>query len=262
MGRGAASVADSDRSSSTSTTVPSIPGIDTLTRRSRNQTSGSPLPAFAGTGFAGMTEGGVLHDCRHSRESGNPETRTILRHFAQHFMGKGLYTSCPRRLRSLPFPWTSANLLLRALTHLRPLLHRFHMTSANPSPDRHDRSPRIPEIGAPAHARRTRLPPPVHRPRRAGRGCRGGPDHGLRRVRRDGRFPARRQPRPDHAAAAHAAHRPPAHRPHGGRHHQDRGPVGQGREPEAAVRAAHRRQHRRHPARLRTLPRLRRRRGR
>ena len=26
----------------------------------------------------------------HSRESGNPETRTILRHFAQHFMGKGL----------------------------------------------------------------------------------------------------------------------------------------------------------------------------
>ena len=66
------------------------------TRHSRNQTSGFPLPAFAGTGFAGMTEGGVLHDCRHSLssprkrgESGNPETRIILRHFAQHFMGKG-----------------------------------------------------------------------------------------------------------------------------------------------------------------------------
>ena len=35
-----------------------------------------------------MTEGGVLRDCRHSRGSGNPETRTILRHFAQHFMDK------------------------------------------------------------------------------------------------------------------------------------------------------------------------------
>ena len=29
--------------------------------------------------FAGMTEGGVLHDCRHSRESGNPEVWFRLR---------------------------------------------------------------------------------------------------------------------------------------------------------------------------------------
>ena len=73
MGRGAASVADSDRSSSASTTGPRIPGIDTLYFL-------SAAPAVPAAAMA------------------------------------------------------SANLLLRALTHLRLLLYRFHMTSANPSP--------------------------------------------------------------------------------------------------------------------------------
>ena len=132
----------------------------------------------------------------------------------------------------------------------------------SPPSSHHDlaRRARVSPIGAPAHARRARLRPPVHRPRGAGRGRRLRPDHRLHRVRRDGGFAARREPRPDHAAPAHAANRPSPHRPHGRRHHQGRRPVGTGQGPAAPVRAAHRVQHRRHPAGVRALPRLRRRR--
>ena len=119
----------------------------------------------------------------------------------------------------------------------------------------------IAALAVPAHARRARVPPPVHRPRNAGRRCRIRPDQRLHRIRRDGRFTARREPHPDHDAPAHAAGRSSSHRPDGRRHHQGRGPVRQGQEPAAALQRAHRRQHRGDPACLRALRGLRRRRG-
>ena len=58
---------------------------------------------------------------------------------------------------------------------------------------------------------------------------------GLHRLRRHRAEPPCRQPRPDHDAAPAAAGRAQADRADGRRHDQGRRPVGQGREPQAAV---------------------------
>ena len=82
--------------------------------------------------------------------------------------------------------------------------------------------------------RRPRGPGPragEHRPRRAGRPPRRGPDHALLRLRPDRRQPARRQPHRPARAAPLPGRRPPADRP-GRRRHRH------GRRSRAAVRGA------------------------
>ena len=115
-------------------------------------------------------------------------------------------------------------------------LHDFHEPAGGPG-----RRADIAPLGLHAHARRARVPPPVHGPRSAGRRRRIGPRHGLYRIRRNRRFAARREPHPNHDAAAHAAHRPPSGRPDGRRHHQGRRSFRQGQEPAIAVQRADRR---------------------
>ena len=121
---------------------------------------------------------------------------------------------------------------------------------------RHDRPP----LRVPAHRRRARLPPPVHRP--ATRSTRWPPNgRSSAYIGFDCTAPSL------HVGSLvsimllrrAAADRPQADRADGRRHDQDRRSLRHGRGAQAADRRRDRRQHGRHPAGVRQLPRLRRR---
>ena len=108
------------------------------------------------------------------------------------------------------------------------------------------------------HPDRARLPAPVHRPGAAGRPRRRGPAHRLHRLRRHRSVAARGQPGADHAAAPVAADRPSRRGADGRRHHAGGRPHRARQLPRHAVGRRDRRQHRRHPPRLRPASELRR----